>query len=260
MTALLSIITVTRNNGAGLNRTLRSSEGLLADPRIEMVVVDGASTDDTADYLAQWRDRVTGQVVVLSEPDNGIYDAMNKGLRLATGRHVIFMNAGDAFAESFRVDVTALRDGTVHYGDAEFLANSGTYIKRYEIKGIHAFLNHNTFCHQAIFYPRPLLVDLDGYDVSYGVSADFDLTLKCFLRRPFKPLGSVVCTCELGGFSHIHGWRSYEDRMRSIRAHCGVHWWLLLRLYAPVFLFKHMIVKALDDSRLLSWYRSLRYR
>ncbi len=121
-------------------------------------------------------------------------------------------------------------------------------------------MSHNTFCHQAIFYPRALLLELGGYDRSFEVSADFDLTLKCFLQKRFRSLDTVVCVCELGGFSHINGWRSYKDRMRSFKVLGQWRWWLLLMLYSPVFWMKHRAVKALDGTRLLSWYRSFRYR
>lgn len=260
MTVLLSVITVTRNNGSGLSKTVHSCERLLANPQVEVVIVDGASTDDTSERLDALKVRADRRVVIVSEPDRGIYDAMNKGLRLAKGRHVIFMNAGDQFLESLHLDPSTLRPDTTYYGDGEFRSETGGFLKRYSIGGVHSFMSHNTFCHQAIFYPRALLLELGSYDLSYKVSADFDLTLKCFLRKKFRSLGVVVCVCELGGFSHVNGWRSYRDRTRSFKAHGQWSCWLLLMLYAPVFYLKHRAVKALDGTRLLSWYRSLRYR
>ena len=256
---LLTIVSVTRNNDAGLSRTLASCQRFLSDPRVEFVVVDGASTDGTANRLEALRSGLGPRLVVLSEPDRGIYDAMNKGIALAHGRHVIFMNAGDCFEEGFDVDLPSLRPDTVYYGDARFQSPAGGFAKHYSIDGIGSFLNHNTFSHQAIFYPRTLLDRLGGYDVSFVVSADFDLTLKCFLRAPFVALRRTVCVCELGGFSHVNGWRSYTDRMRSFRDNGETRLWVSLLLYAPVFYAKHRIVKMLDGSRLLAWYRSARY-
>lgn len=260
MTVLLSIITVARNNGTGLSKTVQSCERLLANPRVELVIVDGASTDDTGARLDALKAQPGRPMVIVSEPDRGIYDAMNKGLRLAKGRHVIFMNAGDRFLESFHLEPSTLQSDTTYYGDGEFRSETGGFLKRYSMVGVHSFMSHNTFCHQAIFYPRALLLELGGYDRSYAVSADFDLTLKCFLRNQFRSLDAVVCVCELGGFSHVNGWRSYKDRMRSFKAHDQWRCWLLLILYAPVFYMKHRAVKALDGTSLLSWYRSFRYR
>lgn len=257
---LLSIITITRNNSAGLIRTLDSCRPLLVSDDVEVVVVDGASTDDTMSALGTWRAGSPGaRCIIKSEPDNGIYDAMNKGLALASGRHVIFMNSGDMFTSGFQFDPSSFDTGTVYYGAARFESLHGSYIKHYRIKGVTDFLNHNTFCHQAIYYPLALVRALGGYDLTYRVSADFDLTLRCFLRAPFQLLDQVGCICELGGFSHQHGWRSYKERMRSLRANAGLWWWLQLAVYAPVFYVKHRIVKLLDGSRFLMWYRNARY-
>lgn len=90
----LTVVTVVRNGAAHIARTVESA--LAQDyPALELVVVDGASTDGTLAALAPWRTRLAQLV---SEPDRGIYDAMNKGLRLATGEFVVFMNCGDVFA------------------------------------------------------------------------------------------------------------------------------------------------------------------
>ncbi len=195
---------------------------------------------------------------MLSEPDRGIYDAMNKGISLVRGRHVIFMNAGDCFEEGFDVDLPSLQADTVYYGDSRFESVDGGFSKRYAIDSVDSFLNHNTFSHQAIFYPSALLRSVGGYDLSFAVSADFDLTLRCFLRAPFRSLHRIVCVCELGGFSHVNGWRSYQDRMRSFRVNGENRLCASLFLYAPVFFAKHQIVKKLDGSRILAWYRSAR--
>ena len=259
MTAL-SIITITRNNSAGLIRTLDSSRPLLVRDDVEVVVVDGASTDETMAALGTWCASAPGvRCIFISERDNGIYDAMNKGLALSSGRHVIYMNSGDIFPSDFQIDPASFDASTVYYGDARFESPQGSYLKRYRIGGVFAFLSHNAFCHQAIYYPRELLHSLGGYNLTYQVSADFDLTLRCFLYAPFQSLAQVCCICELGGFSHQHGWRSYRERMRSQWANTGLWCWLPLVFYAPVFYFKHRIVKLLDGSRLLMWYRHARY-
>jgi len=258
-TPLLSIITITHNNCAGLDETIRSCVPFLDNGAVQLVIVDGASTDATGACVARWSLAYPRDIIALSEPDEGIYDAMNKGLDRAQGGYVVFMNAGDRFSKSFVLNLAALKGGAVYYGDAEFRSDTGRYQRHYAIYGIVSFLNHNPFCHQATFYPRALLQQCGGYDRRYRVSADFDATLKCFLRAPCLPLHQVVCVCELGGFSHQNGWISYQDRMRSFSAQCAWHWSLLLVLYAPVFYVKHRVVKALDGTKLLAWYRSFRY-
>ena len=93
---LVSVVTVVRNDPAGLARTI-DSVASQDYPRIEYLVIDGASTDETPDVLKSHQAKVNRWI---SEPDAGIYDAMNKGARLASGEYVCFMNAGDTFAAS----------------------------------------------------------------------------------------------------------------------------------------------------------------
>ena len=95
-----SIIVVTFNNADGLERTLRSIRQLDYAPK-ETIVIDGGSKDGSLDIVERNKDIIT---VALSEEDTGIYNAMNKGIRLATGDYVAFMNAGDEFADKFRVN------------------------------------------------------------------------------------------------------------------------------------------------------------
>lgn len=258
---LLSIVTITRNNLEGLRTTLASCQPLIAREDVELVIIDGASNDGSVDMLKRWRtERPAAHCILLSEPDLGIYHAMNKGLRLACGRHVVFMNSGDQFSPEFKMDPTALTKGSIHYGHARFESALGDFRKVYRIEGIRSFLNHNPWCHQAVYYPRELILALGGYDTSYRVSADFDLTLRSFLQAPFVPLNQVACICDLGGFSYVHGIRSYLERMRSLRLHAGLGWWFLLAAYLPIFYFKHQVVRFLEGSRLLTWYRQFRYR
>ena len=88
---LVSIITVVRNDAANLARTMQSVAPF-KNARIEYIVVDGASTDDTLRMAESRRDLID---LLISEPDNGIYDAMNKGIKLAHGTYLLFLNAGD---------------------------------------------------------------------------------------------------------------------------------------------------------------------
>ena len=110
-----SIIVVTRNNAQGLERTLNSIRSL-DYARKETIVVDGASTDNTKDILAQFEDIITFS---LSEKDSGIYNAMNKGIQHVTGDYVVFMNAGDIFADSNVLKTVNACDGDIILGSEE---------------------------------------------------------------------------------------------------------------------------------------------
>lgn len=253
----LSIVTVTRNDQAGLDATVASAATLLDGGDSELVIVDGASTDGTTEVIQRSVSRWPTAVKFISEPDHGIYDAMNKGWRMAKGQHVVFMNSGDVFPS--RLMLPAFENDTVYCGHAEFTDGHERFAKRYKLLHSSAFLNHNCFCHQAIFYPRSLLQALDGYDLRYTVSADFDLTLRAFLRpQKFRSLEHVTAVCSLGGVSHLRGLRSYDDRIQSFfRAGLQAHA-VLLCIYRPLFLLKHKAVHALEGTAALRAYRQLK--
>ena len=99
---LLSIITINRNNATGLDETMRSVVSQ-TDGIFEYIVIDGASTDGSIGIIKKYTDSLAGQLKWISEPDNGIYNAMNKGIGMATGEYVQFLNSGDCLASD---DVT----------------------------------------------------------------------------------------------------------------------------------------------------------
>ncbi|HZH55525.1 MAG TPA: glycosyltransferase family 2 protein [Sphingobacteriaceae bacterium] len=113
----LSVITVVYNNVKDIARTLHSVLDQ-SYPHIEYVVVDGGSTDGTLAVLRQYEDRISQ---LISEPDEGIYDAMNKGLRMATGDYVLFMNSGDELYASNTVEAVfaSASDSDIYYGETE---------------------------------------------------------------------------------------------------------------------------------------------
>ena len=186
---LFSIITVTCNHLDGLKRT---HESLRVQNCVdyEWIVIDGASSDGTPEYLK------TTNAVWLSEPDRGIYDAMNKGIKRARGEYVIFMNAGDAFAAPDVMEKLAQHAGVDFiYGDA---LESGAYKSaRSHTKHACGMFTH----HQAMIYRRAAIGDL-RYDTNYKIAADYKFTIE-FLRRT-KTTSCVaypVCDFEPGGIS-----------------------------------------------------------
>ena len=125
-----SIIVVTRNNAEGLGRTLQSIRQLNYGQK-ETIVIDGASNDNTMDVLAANKDLVTRFV---SEKDTGIYNAMNKGIGYVTGDYVVFMNAGDCFADSNVLSMVNGSDGDIILGGESY----GGKVRR------HSFHRHQS--------------------------------------------------------------------------------------------------------------------
>lgn len=186
-TPKVSVITVCFNAGKSIERTILS---VLAqqDAGVEYIVVDGASTDDTLQIVNRYASRISKFV---SEKDKGIFDAMNKGIGLATGDVVYFLNADDAFADaSVLADITRVFEQdasrTFVYGNVILENEPGGRLSfpasAFKKRSISEFL-HNSFCHQAVFVRRSLFSHLGLFDEKYKYSADYEWIIRAFKRN-----------------------------------------------------------------------------
>lgn len=200
----LGIVTVTRNDRAGLEATLESVLGQDRPPA-ELLVVDGASTDGTLDVLK--RPGRPDWFRYRSEPDAGIYDAMNWGAQHVGGDLILFLNSGDVFKS--RHTVADLEESErAHrwqwaYGDAELLGYEGRPgISLHQLKVLRWLrfrTGTQTVPHQATVMRHDLFAQLGGFDLGAGVSADQELLLRAWLRhRPYY-LDRVIAVCDGGG-------------------------------------------------------------
>lgn len=189
---LFSVITITFNNRDGLRKTASSVQSQIYKD-IEWIIVDGHSTDNTQSDFINYP-----LAIISSEPDKGIYDAMNKGIDKATGDYIIFMNAGDVFATPDVLNELSKQcknNPDFIYGDAR----EDGHIKHARH---HAKINWgmNTH-HQAMLYKRQILGNM-RYDLTYKIAADYDLALR-FLNRAknilYVPI--PICIFEAGGVS-----------------------------------------------------------
>lgn len=192
---LFSVITITFNNRDGLHKTAVSVQSQTYSD-VEWIIIDGHSTDGTRDDFINY-----SSAKVLSEPDQGIYDAMNKGIDRATGDYIIFMNAGDMFAnENILNELSKFCAGTPDfiYGDAM----EDNHLKRARP---HSKINWGMFTHhQAMFYNRLSLADM-RYDLRYKIAADYDLTLRVLKRARHVVYAPIpVCIFETGGVSQTN--------------------------------------------------------
>lgn len=187
---LFSIITITKNNLGGFLRTQESLKNQ-SFREFEWVVVDGNSTDGTKGYLP---------ADAISEADNGIYDAMNKGIGRARGTYLLFLNAGDTLSD---IDILGTIAKTIAaekpdfiYGDA--LETGGFYKKA----RAHKHLNWGMFTHhQAMIYKRERVGTL-RYEPHYKIAGDYAFT-RSFLKqcRAISYIPAAICIFETGGVS-----------------------------------------------------------
>lgn len=197
---VVTIITVVRNDAVRLQQTI-ASVSKYKGSHTEFVVIDGASTDNTRDVIksnARLIDRIT------SEPDNGIYDAMNKGIALSRGRYLLFLNAGDELLTDVEKIVTAQPDSPVlMYGRANMIAPNGAvrYIQGKRLKHVHRFLKGMPLCHQAILYRRDAMLP---YDLRFKVIGDRVLTYHLISTHGLAStrfIDSIFVNYYDGGFS-----------------------------------------------------------
>ena len=213
---LFTIITITRDNIEGLKTTQESLHWQTCR-EFEWIIIDGASKDGTRKYLeglnnAQW----------LSEPDNGIYDAMNKGIDMAQGDYMLFLNAGDTLAAVDtleRVKKAMVTPPDFIYGDS---IEDGNHKPAREHTGILAGMFTH---HQAMFYNRQTLGKL-RYDTNYRIAADYKFTL-AFLKKSLVILYCPfpVCIFEPGGVSQtqVRYGRIEQFKIRRELESCGIH-------------------------------------
>lgn len=208
---LVTVITVVYNGKAFIESTIQS---VLSQtyPHIEYIIIDGGSTDGTVDIIKQYDHKIAWWI---SEPDKGVYDAMNKGIDRANGKWINFMNAGDLFYSTQSVEQLFSSDINIDqyaiiYGDAEFRLKNIAYI---------SFAGHESttekfmpFSHQASFV-RSDIAKQTKFDLAYKIVADSALSLRLIREGyQFKYIPVIVCSYDaLQGLSAQNETRRSEE-------------------------------------------------
>lgn len=200
----VSIITVCYNAGRTIKNTIESViEQDYAN--YEYIIVDGHSTDDTLNIVKKYLNHFSCKnvpITVISETDNGIYDAMNKGINIASGAWIIFMNADDSFYNInslSRVFKNDLSTYDVVYGDCIRLDGQGEYPMKANMP--ETLPKQVPFVHQAVFV-RSELYKKYKFDMKYKLCADYDFFFKIFcLGYRFKKIDVTICNYSICGIS-----------------------------------------------------------
>lgn len=251
---VFSIITCTYNAEKVLQRTLDSVLGQTYS-HVEHIIVDGASSDATLRMAEAYRQKSDAEdwcheVRIKSEPDKGLYDAMNKGLQRATGQYVLFLNAGDTFPSPDTLELVAESVGegeeppAVLYGDTDVVDDAGHFIRHRRLAAPRrltwrSFMRGMLVCHQA-FYARADLAKATPYDLRYRFSADVDWCIRIMRlarrqRLPMRNVGAVVVNFLDGGLTTAHHQASLRERFCVMTRHYGwlptiaMHAWFVAR-------------------------------
>lgn len=238
----LSVITIVYNNVKDIERTMLSVLNQVY-PNIEYIIIDGASTDGTKDLIYKYKSRLAQ---FISEPDKGIYDAMNKGLALATGNYVLFMNSGDEIYASDTVaevfDSTASAD--IYYGETEMFNEKWESLgqRRHctpENFNWKSFRYGMSISHQAIYVKRSIA---GKFDLQYKYSADID-----WIINTAKNASSIVNTHSyvakylVGGISKKKHFASLKERFRIFTKHYGLIPNLINHIFISINLAQYYI-------------------
>ncbi len=208
----------------------------------EHLIIDGSSTDDTLSIIKRFENK---RRVVVSERDKGIYDAMNKGLHLAKGQFVVFLNAGDKFHAQNSLEIVAanINDNCdIVYGQTNLVDNSGRYLAPRHLSA-PANLTANDFargmlvCHQAFIVRKSICPD---YDLQYRFSADYDWCIRCLQQSRCNAFIDEVLVDYLSeGMTTANRRKSLIERFRIMSKYFGF-WSTLLRHFGFIGRFiKH---------------------
>jgi glycosyltransferase involved in cell wall biosynthesis len=229
----LSVITIVYNNVRDIERTVLSVLNQ-SYSNIEYLIIDGASNDGTMDILRQYESRISKLVC---EKDKGIYDAMNKGLALATGDYVLFMNSGDEIYASNTVEriFASGDDADIYYGETEMFDEAWQSLGRRRHKAPEAFTWKDfkygmSISHQAIYIRNSIT---EPYDLTYKLSSDIDWILKAAKKaKKIVNVKAVVAKYLVGGMSKKKHRQSLAERFSIFVKHYGL---------IPTF-FNHLLI------------------
>ena len=239
LTPKFSVITVTYNAEKVLEDTLQSVISQTYR-HVEYIIVDGASKDGTIKIIDKYRERFH---TVVSEPDKGLYDAMNKGIALATGDYLCFLNAGDSFHEDDTLQqmVHSIKGNElpdILYGETAIVDQQSHFLRMRrlsapEVLSWKSFKQGMLVCHQAFFAKRDLV---EPYDLNYRFSSDFDWCIRVMKKAHtlHNTHLTIIDYLEEGLTTQNHK-ASLRERFRIMTKHYGLvstiihHAWFVMR-------------------------------
>ncbi|MCX3264129.1 glycosyltransferase family 2 protein [Pedobacter agri] len=219
----LTVITIVYNNVRDIERTINSVLNQTY-PKIEYIIIDGKSTDGTLAIIEKYRSKVSK---IVSEPDKGIYDAMNKGLAIATGDYVLFMNSGDEIFDEHTVqDIFDSAPGAdIYYGETEMYNDNWQSLGRRRHEAPEqfdwkSFKYGMSISHQAIYIKRSIVAP---YDLSYKYSSDIDWIIKAAKKASsIVNVHRYVAKYLVGGMSKKKHRESLKERFNIFTKYYGL--------------------------------------
>ena len=213
MEPLFTIITVCYNSSKTIAKTIESVLNQNFDD-YEYLIIDGLSTDGTIDIIESYRDRFAGKLKLVSEKDNGIYDAMNKGIAMAKGTLIGLVNSDDYYEPGALKKVSDIYDGyeySIIYGMLRTLKSGtekGVYLKS------HQFIEEDMIAHPSCFVSKKIYDEFGLYSLEYPCSADYEFFLRIRNEQKIRyyPIYEIISNFSVDGASGQT--KGYMDTMR----------------------------------------------
>jgi glycosyltransferase involved in cell wall biosynthesis len=218
---LITVVTVVYNGVCSIEETIINIIQQTYSS-LEYIIIDGGSTDGTLAVIEKYRDRIS---VIKSEPDLGLYDAMNKAMGIASGDFLIFMNSGDTFTtplvlSNFAEKITDRY--AVYYGDAYFIDKGKNSKTNYSFLANKFSIVFHNICHQTVFYPKSVY-QFERYDMIYRLFADWEYNIRLMGKSvKFVHMNDYVACFELGGLSSKQDEIFLKNRGKIVRNYLGI--------------------------------------
>ncbi len=236
----ISIITINYNDKIGLSKTINS---VLTQTwqEFEFIVIDGGSNDGGLEVIEQNKDKIDYWV---SEPDKGVYNAMNKGILAAKGEFLIFMNSGDTFYDDQvleKIESELTTEFDIYYGDYYRIYSNSTKKRTFPKKLSFSFFYSSSLSHQSSFIRRKLFFDIFLYNEEYKIASDWEFFIYaiCYKNVAYKYLNLPISNFDFTGISSIAKYKNLdlEERKKTINK------------YFPLFEADYVLVSELNSKR-----------
>ncbi len=240
MTPLISIITVAYNNKNGLEETIKSVISQTWK-NYEFIIIDGGSNDGSEELLESYAANINFWI---SEPDKGIYNAMNKGIIKAKGDYLIFMNSGDRFSspEILQKITPQFGNEDIVYGNAYYeLENRKKYEYRIPKKITIGSLLKEPICHQSAFFRRELFQKYGMYDENNKIASDWTFMMDLFLRYNIsqKYINDFISIFEKTGISNTNTDLSFREQKNYLEKNVSLEIQNMAKHYDEYAQFYH---------------------
>jgi glycosyltransferase involved in cell wall biosynthesis len=236
----ISIITINYNDKIGLSKTINSVLNQ-SWQKFEFIVIDGGSNDGGLEVIEQNKDKIDYWV---SEPDKGVYNAMNKGIKVAKGEYLIFMNSGDTFYDDNvleKIESQLTDEFDIYYGDYYRVYSNSTKKRTFPEKLSFSFFYSSSLSHQSSVIRRKLFSDIFLYNEEYKIASDWEFFIYaiCHKNVPYKYLNLIISNFDFSGISSIGKFKDLdkEERAKTIKK------------YFPLFVDDYIQVSELNSKR-----------